>query len=235
MWVKEKNLILNIIKEDIFLSRFPERVLDKWVDYLVLRKYSKNQVIYFPYEPTKNLFLVHRGRVRITKVLGEQKRFTFRHAVEGDFFGEEGVFGISTRDSFAESIIASEVWIIPTKKFYELLLENPEITFSFSKKLFLRTLYYESSMLKMISYPIMVRLVQHISNEMRKLKTSEGTFKITHQELANLLGVRRETISACLRELEIRGFIEKRKGSIIVKELEKMENWCKSNFSINYY
>lgn len=232
MLIKERNLIFQKVKDDVFLSQFSDEIVERLVDNLILRKYSRNQLIYFPYEPSKFLYLVHKGKVRITTVLEDGKKFTFRHATDGDFFGEEGVFGIPTRNSFAESILISEVWVIPSIRFYELLTESSEVAFNYSKKLFFRTILYESSMLKMISYPVIVRVVNYLSTEMKKIKASEGVLKITHQEIANILGVRRETVSNCLRELEYRGFIEKQKGSIIVKDIDKMENWCKRSFSI---
>jgi len=209
MLVKQKDVVFQKIQNDIFFSQFDENILERISEFVLLRRYSKNQVIYFPYEPSDYIFLVHKGRVRITKVIDEQKRITFRHAVGGDFFGEEGVFGIPTRDNFAESILNSEVWVIPTKKFKQLL-EIPNFTFSFSKKLYFRTLYYEGSLLRIFGFPVMGRLVSHILGEIKRLSSEEtNTLKITHQELANLLGARRETISTCLKELEYRGFINR--------------------------
>ncbi len=236
MLVKQKDVILEKIKSDGFFSQFDEKFLGEVSEILVLRKYSPNQVIYFPYEPANHIFLVHKGRVRITKVLDEQRRVTFRHAIEGDFFGEEGVFGIGTRDTYAESIHSSEVWIMPAKKFKSLLTDSPEFALIFSKKLYLRTVYYENSLLKAFGFPIMARLVSHISSEVKRLSGNKtNILKITHQELANILGARRETISVCLKELECRGFIEKRKGSIIIKDIDKMERWCERNYVLKNY
>lgn len=233
MLIKQKDLVFQELKCDSYFSQFDEDVVERFSEFTFLRKYASRQVIYFPYEPSTFIYLVHKGRVRITKVLDEHRYITFRHAVEGYYFGEEGVFEIPTRDNFAEAILPSEVWVIDAKRFKSLLTEVPYLAYDFSKRLYLRTIYYESSLLKLTGLPIMARLVNFISSEVRS-QNLKGVkiIKITHQEIANLLGARRETISACLREMEDRGFIEKRKGSIIVKDIGKMEKWCERNFLV---
>ncbi len=231
MLIKQKDLVFQELKCDSYFSQFDDDVLERFSEFTFLRKYATHQVIYFPYEPSTFIYLVHKGRVRITKVLDEDKHITFRHAIEGDYFGEEGMFEIPTRDNFAEAILPSEIWVMHAKRFKSLLTEIPYLAYDFSKRLYLRTIYYESSLLKHIRFPIMARLVSFISSEVRRPNLGEvKIIKITHQEIANLLGARRETISACLKEMEDRGFIEKRKGSIIVKDIEKMERWCERNY-----
>ncbi len=51
------------------------------------------------------------------------------------------------------------------------------------------------------------------------------TTRITHQELADHLGTSRVAVSQCLRELELRGLLEKRKGLFFLPDPEALKTW----------
>jgi len=48
-------------------------------------------------------------------------------------------------------------------------------------------------------------------------------FKITHEELAQLIGSTRETTSLALGELERAGVLSKQRGAILLEDLERLE------------
>ena len=47
-------------------------------------------------------------------------------------------------------------------------------------------------------------------------------FKMTHQELANLIGATRETTSLALGDLEKQGLLSKERGHITLKDIERL-------------
>ncbi len=212
------------IKNDKFFSHFPREFINSITQKIQLRNYDKNQIIYFPKEKITSIYIVHKGRIRITRVGEKGKVVTFRHVVTGDVFGDEIIIGKKIRDEYAEAIVKSTVWIIPVLEFLNMR-ENTLFASLYEKKLLERCREYEENLVDNIFSPSLKRVAKKLLMELNREKNTEKELFITHQELANMLGIRRETVTSCLKILEEEGFIIKRKGSIIIRNKIQLENW----------
>ncbi|HOK08195.1 MAG TPA: Crp/Fnr family transcriptional regulator [Candidatus Hydrogenedens sp.] len=220
-----------LLEKDKFFHDSSGSLLEKLKNILKLRTYDKNQIIYFPRDDTQNVYIVHNGKIRITRVMDRGKSVTFRHAVAGDVFGEEGIIDKKYREDYAEAIIKSNVWIIPLKEFKDLIQHNPHFSKLYEIILLKRCKEYEELLADTLFYPILVRVARKIIRELKKEGSTNKRVIITHQELANMLCSRRETISTCLQILEKDGYIQKQKGSIIIKKSVELEHWV-NKFSV---
>ncbi|MGC8845613.1 MAG: Crp/Fnr family transcriptional regulator, partial [Candidatus Hydrogenedens sp.] len=145
--------------------------------------------------------------------------------ITGDIFGDEILLEKKQREEYAEAITKSDVWIIAFSEFLKIKEENQIFAKLYEKKLMERCKEYEETFADSVFYPAITRVAKKIIREIKREINSKKNLVITHQELANLLGIRRETITVCLKILEKEGFIEKKKGSIIIKNQILLENW----------
>lgn len=228
----EKKESEKIIENDRFFSHFSSEFKENIKRKFHLRTYDKNQIIYFPKEKITHIYIVHKGKVRITRVSEIGKLVTFRHVVKGDIFGDEVLLGKKQREEYAEAIMKSDIWIIPLSEFLRIKEENQMFAKLYEKKLMERCKEYEETFADSIFYTSIKRVARKIIREINREMNPTKKLVITHQELANLLGIRRETITVCLKILEKEGFIEKKKGSIIIKNQINFENWIEKNNTI---
>lgn len=222
---KHNKELEKIIEKDNFFSHFSSEFKENIKGKISFRTYDKNQIIYFPKEKITHVYIVHKGKIRLTKVSKTGKIVTFRHVIEGDIFGDEVLLGKKYREEYAESLIKSDVWAIPQNEFLKVSGENVIFAQYYEKKLIERCKEYEETIADSLFYSAIKRIARKIIREIRKEASPTKKLIITHQELANLLGIRRETITVCLNVFEKEGFIEKGKGSIIIKNQANFENW----------
>ncbi len=214
-----------VIENDVFFSTFSDEFKEIIKKKFHFRTYDKSQIIYFPQEKITHIYIVHSGKIRITRVSETGKKVTFRHVIAGDIFGDEILLGKKKREEYAESLIKSGIWIIPVYDFIKIIEENNTFSKLYAEKLLKRCKEYEETIADNILYNAIKQLARRIIREIKREATPTKKLIITHQELANLLGIRRETITVCLTILEKEGFIEKGKGSIIIKNQSSFENW----------
>lgn len=214
-----------IIEKDSFFSHFTLEFRENIKKKVLFRTYDKNQIIYFPKEKITHVYLVYKGKIRLTRVSKTGKMVTFRHVIEGDIFGDEVLLGKKYREEYAESLVKSGIWLIPLSEFVKIKEENTTFAHLYQKRLIERCREYEETIADSLFYPAIKRIARKIIREIKKEANPSKKLIITHQELANLLGIRRETITVCLNIFEKEGFIEKGKGSIIIKNQSNFENW----------
>ncbi|HOQ32230.1 MAG TPA: Crp/Fnr family transcriptional regulator [Candidatus Hydrogenedens sp.] len=230
--LNERKEFDKIIENDSFFSHLSNEFKENIKRKIHLRTYDKNQIIYFPKEKITHVYIVHKGKIRITRVSENGKVVTFRHVITGDIFGDEALLSKKQREEYAEAITKSEVWLMPLMEFLKGKEENHIFAKLYEKKLLERAKEYEETFADSVFYSAINRVARKIIREIKREINPTKKLVITHQELANLLGIRRETITVCLKILEKEGFIEKKKGSIIIKNQINFENWIEKNNTI---
>ena len=134
----------------------------------------------------------------------------------GKSFGEPPLFGNFAYPANAEVIVDAEIWQLPKKSFLELLEENPSIHNKFTSILAKR-LYYKAMMVSEISMQEpehrILRILKYFKKNNHTPTANNTMYKIelTRQQLADLTGLRVETVIRAIKKLE-------QKGDVSIKE-----------------
>jgi CRP-like cAMP-binding protein len=144
---------------------------------------------------------------------------------EGQSFGEPPFFNHLPYPASAVAVEQSEVWRIPREPFLDLLRAYPEIHLRLTQVLSGR-LAYKAMMLAEIA----VEEAEHrLMTLMEYLRAAAGTsgrreFRVplTRQQLADMTGLRVETVIRSVKALEARGLLRIDDGKIIL--LSKREH-----------
>ncbi|HLF85818.1 MAG TPA: Crp/Fnr family transcriptional regulator [Nitrospiria bacterium] len=189
---------------------------------------KKKETIFLPGESSQQVYLLKTGRVKISRVSEEGREITLALLEPGEIFGELEILEGSARDTIAEAMEESQLCVIQKEQFLSLIRKRPELSFRLTKLIGLRLRRIESRVEDLVFRDVPSRLAHlliQLSENYGKT-TPEGIFlniKITHQEMANLIGSIRETVSATLGEFKKEGLItfEGRKIIILMPELLK--------------
>ena len=189
---------------------------------------KKKETIFLPGESSQQVYLLKTGRVKISRVSEEGREITLAILEPGEIFGEIEILEGSARDTIAEAMEESQLCVIQKEQFLSLIRKRPELSFRLTKLIGLRLRRIESRVEDLVFRDVPSRLAHlliQLSENYGKT-TPEGIFlniKITHQEMANLIGSIRETVSATLGEFKKEGLItfEGRKIIILMPELLK--------------
>ncbi len=195
--------------------------------------YKRGEPIYVPYEPSDSIFLIETGKVKLSYISGRRK-LTMATLGSGELFGEMTLAGEPHRELRAEALEDSSIWVINRSDFLKLAQGNPLILREVIK-LFTHRLSQVRRKLTRLAFKDLEtrlsRLLLSLAKEFGE-KTKEGRVignRITHQELAELIGCTRTSVTTCLNQLEEEGIITKRKYQIIIKDRTKLAHKASQN------
>lgn len=187
---------------------------------------KRKEPIYLPGDPGDRVFLLKQGRVKLSRITEEGKELTLVILEAGEIFGELEALEGSPRDTIAEAVEDAAICVINKRDFVAFLKKTPDLSIKLTKLIGLRLKKIESRIEDLVFRDVpsrLARLLLDLSTELgvRENKGIRLRAKLTHEEMANLIGSTRETVSAVLGDFRRRGLIaQEKKGVIILKEKE---------------
>ena len=191
------------------------------------RQYKKNQTIFLPGDCQRLVYLLKKGHVKLCRITPNGKSITVALLDPGEIFGEIEALDDRPTDTVAESLNALEavtVCEIQHKDYERYLHQFPEIAVRILKLVGVRTKQLEARMEDLAFRSVPSRLANLFLELSQKYgdSTSSGIridVRLTHQDLADMVGANRETVTAILGEFRRGGLVNQIKGyfSIIDK------------------
>ncbi|MDA7951513.1 MAG: Crp/Fnr family transcriptional regulator [Pirellulaceae bacterium] len=176
------------------------------------RTFEKQTPIYLPADDLNSVFLLASGRAKICHLTPEGKQSILTFIEPGELFGELAIFESGQRDEYAEAVEGSTVILIPGRELQQLMQLKPDISLGITKMIGLRRRRIERRLKNLLFLSNRDRLT-HLLLELAEQygqRTSNGIdlgIKLSHQELANVIGSTRETVTVVLGELQSEGLI----------------------------
>lgn len=173
---------------------------------------KKRQFLYRPGDPSEHVFFLKSGRVKVSQLSQDGKEFTLTVLEPGEIFGEVDIFEGTPRDTVAEVLEDAFLCVMKKRDFEVLLKRNHDLTLRLTKMISLRLKKLDRHVRDLLFKDVPARLAHllfRLSQEsgLREAQGIRFTLGITHQEMANLIGSTRETITAILGDFKRRGLI----------------------------
>ncbi|HHV45415.1 MAG TPA: Crp/Fnr family transcriptional regulator [Tissierellia bacterium] len=182
------------------------------------RTYKKGEMVYFQGDREKKLYVIHKGRVKISRISSSGKEQVIRILGPGEFMGELSLFNDEPNANNAEVIEDATVCIIDGDKLKSLMAKYPSIAFKVLEELSLRLKRAEN-----LIENLGIRDVEsRIAEKLLELADDEGNIILTMKkgDLASHLGMSQETLSRKLSYFQDEGWIEL-KGHKKIKILDR--------------
>jgi len=192
-----------------------------------MREVRRREVIYLPGDPGASLFTVNTGRIKISKVTRDGKALTLSYYGPSEIFGETCLTEGGAREEMAEAMENSIVTEISRTEFEALLNTHAKLGFKMTKLLAKRRLELENKLETLVFRDVTSKLAElllELADEYG-VEDARGTLvalKITHQELANLIGSTRETVSLTLSQFKRKNLICSEGRRVIISDAESL-------------
>jgi CRP-like cAMP-binding protein len=179
-----------------------------------MKPVKKGTLILSPDKPIEALFFLKEGQVRLYRMNQNGKQFTVDILVDGNIFGETSTMSLTDDQIYAEAMTDTYLCILGKNEFEDFIVNNPKIAIKFINILSarLKELYSLSEKIALgdVKYRILYLLLK-LSEKTGRRKNEWQTIemKLTHQDVANMIGSTRETTSAIISQLKKDGFIKK--------------------------
>lgn len=198
--------------------------------------FERRSLIYLPEDQGDCVLLLLSGRVRLYHITSEGKEALLAFIDPGEVFGELAVVGQQKREEFAEAMEKSQIVKIPRGVFEELMEQQPTVTLAITRLIGLRRQVFERRLKSLMFQPNRERLI-HLLLELAErygVPHAEGTalsIRLSHQEMANLIGSTRETVTVVLGELQLEKLVVIHRRQVILKNLPVLATAVSVNWS----
>ena len=186
------------------------------------KKYPKNSLIHSPGDKIKVVGYVVSGRVKVYNLAACGKEIIYRFCPPHSFFGIAEIFGGEERAVFVEAVEDTEVLCIDKRHFEELLRRNPELALVVVTILGSRIRQAHQAIKDFVAADVRSRLAQLLIKlaQMGGSPDPQGVVtipdKFTHQEMANMIGAIRQTVTEIINDFKRRGYIRYEAGKIAI-------------------
>lgn len=207
----DKLLLLSQIS---LLDELPKDELMVIDEMSEMRPIKKGTILTSPDHPSESLFLLKKGQVRLYRMNGEGRQFTLDVLVDGNIFGETSSISLTDHQVYAEAMTDSYVCTLSHEDFEEFIESNPKIALKLIDILSTRLKEVYSFSEKIALSDVKHRLLYLLMMLSEKTGRRKGEWqsiemKLTHQDLANMIGSTRETTSSIISSLKKEGYLKK--------------------------
>ncbi len=189
--------------------------------HAVTRTYPKHAVLVTEGDQSDALFVIVSGRVKIFTGDEQGKEVTLDIMGEGEFFGELALLDDAPRSASVVTLQPTRCLVISQKAFRRCLAEQPEVAYRLICALARRIRVLTENVKGLALLDVYGRVAQTLLHLARPVEGS-GTLaieqKLTHQDIANIVGASREMVSRILKDLADGGYIAVRNRTITIHE-----------------
>jgi len=192
------------------------------------KMFIKNDVILMEDEVGSALFVIISGKVKVSRSSNDGREVILAILSESDFFGEMAILDGQTRSATVIAIEDSELFLIQRNDFLNLLKDFPEVSIALLQELTKR-LRATDAKIKALSLKDaegkVATVILQVADDLGKIK--HGKVEIEklplQQDLANMAGTSRETISRTLHSFAKKGLVELDGSKLRINDYEKFK------------
>ncbi len=192
-----------------------------------IKVFPKSSAIYLPCQPADAILLVAKGLVKICHLNVDGRVAILAFVRPGELFGELSLFDSEQRGDYAEAAEATTVVRIPRHALQEVLQTNVELAIGFTKLIGVRRQRVENRLRNLLFASNQQRLIHLLLDlaDQFGVVVEEGIqlgLKLSHQELANLIGATRESVTVLLGNMKRQGLIRGKRNDVILTDIQRL-------------
>ena len=207
------------------------------VEYRV-RHVPKGVLFGWGEEPHKTAHFVVEGMVEIYKLERDGRKKTLYFCKKGDFFGFQILSDACVPIATASACVDSELIAIPKESFFKALHTRPDFADMIVKYLYnlisvltnesVQSAFYASAQ----RVPMLLLSLGRDELGARDDDSEGGTsepvvVKYGNSDIANILGISRNSVTSSISRLQEQGIVAKRRNSIEILDMDRLEKVTK--------
>lgn len=185
----------------------------------VTRNYPKNSIIINEGDHTDSLYVILSGKVKIFLADDQQKEVIVAIQREGDYFGELALLDEAPRSASVMTMEPCSLLIVSRNAFERHLAGDPKLAISLMRGLAARLRATTENVKSLALLDVYGRIARTL---LQFAKDEDGHHviddKLTHQDLANMVGASREMVSRIMKDLARGGYIKTEGKRITIKD-----------------
>jgi CRP/FNR family transcriptional regulator len=202
--------------------------IDKMTSMTAVRP---NQPIAFPDEMSRNIYLLKKGHVKISRIGEDGREMILEIVGPGEIFGELTLIDEDDTPTTSDIVQALDdvlICAIRREMFEMMMHDNPDLTFRVTKRIGLRLRRFEERVTDLVFKDVRQRIVSFLLAYAQDFGKVRGgivsiPMHLSHQEIALLTGAARQTVTTILNQLRADGLIEFSRSGMKLNDMSALE------------
>lgn len=206
----------NFLKKTQLFSSLSDEEMNHIIDKMVVKQFKKNETILFEEDTNEFMYIILLGKVKVVRTTEDGKEIILAMHKSGSFFGEMSLIDGKTTPASVIATDDSLLAIIAKKDFFAIIFHQNKITINLLKILCsrLRKCWDTIQLLNFNNASQRTKMLFLMLIDEYGEKKAEGiilNIKLTHQDISDMTGLTRETVTRVIDKLQ------KNKEIIILK------------------
>ncbi len=221
---------LELLKNFDFFSELEESHLHKIAKIAVQKKYRKNALIFMEGDPGECFYFILSGKVKVFRTYEDGKEHIIHIFGKGDVFGEATLFSNVPYPASTSAYEDVVLFAIKNKDMEELVTQNPDLALKLLV-IFAKKLVFAQQKIRDLTFN---DVFSRTASQLLKLAHDYGRqstkgilidVQLPRQELAEMVGTTRETISRVISRFKKEKSITEENDRILILNTEKLKEW----------
>ncbi len=218
--------IVRLLKHVPMFSKLSDDDVAQIVDQCVRRECHKDQVLLVEEEVGQTLFIILKGTVKITRTSDEGREVILTMLKSGDFFGELSLLDGKGRSATVIAMEDSELLALRRGEFLLMIEKHPQLSIELLKVLADRIRRCDTQIENLTLHDAVGRVGATLIHVAEQTGFSRGSSRIipklpVQQDLANMAGTARETISRVISLFETKGLLEREGHRVVITNFDE--------------
>jgi CRP/FNR family cyclic AMP-dependent transcriptional regulator len=171
------------------------------------RGLAKGEFLYLPGDEAEVIYILVSGRIKLSRIQECGRENPLEILETGELFGIEWLQGQTQRQDYAQAMDACRVIAISPERIQALMEEQPELHLILLRILGEKLRDSHSAIERLMLRDVKARLASLLLDLAQRcgIEVEDGVrlaTRITHQDMANLIGSTRETTTAMLNQFK---------------------------------
>lgn len=193
----------------------------------ITKSFPKGRLLFVEGQPPAGVYVLSKGRVKLSTCTSDGKVIILGIAGPGDALGLTAILSNDEYETTAEALDQCQVDFVPRDAFLNYLRENKGATLVAAKQL---SQNYRAAhkMICSLAYsePVLVKLAKLFLNWSSNGHPDNGSVHLknlfTHEQMAEMIGTTRETVTRSLREMRERGLVTLKGSNLIIHSKDRL-------------
>lgn len=189
-------------------------------------RWGRGGLLFHPEDPADVLYLLTRGSVRLYSLGSGAREVTLVVHLEGELVGVQALRPGQLYGRYAECADDTEALMLSRETLERLLRDSPELAQALTEQIVSQTAALQSRLAGLVFHEVSQRLARTLLEfaDRQGEWSGEQPFalqdRLSHQELAHIVGSTRETITKLLGEFRNRGLLDLGYRRIVLTDRE---------------
>jgi CRP-like cAMP-binding protein len=180
---------------------------------LIERRFPKNKTIVEEGLAGDYMYVIREGRVKVTKLSGDGREKILEMLETGAFFGEMSLLDSAPRSASVKALTEVRILALARNDFLNVLRRSPDLALAVIREITQRLRQQDEQASSLSFQRVRQRtmgLLIRLAREETTNPERRATPSLTHQQIADMIGTSRETVTRAVKGLKAEGWLEQK-------------------------